>query len=278
MNGDSTPGKTQTPQRLCYRMLYPRRHTARQVRMIRCDHTAAITELATRVSQARTEDAHLHAVQAQIAFATNIYCGVLEVCSSQNGLAGEALLRTLFEVAASTIILAKHRDRLKDFVRHARFTELRMMRVIEVPALKARLAPTIAATEKEFQELWAEFKEQRWHKMGTKDSFIEAEFQPEIYDRYYRRASAIAHGQPYVTVRNGKVDARPTAWKNLSIGAANMASLLIVLLLAIVNREFKLGLDREIAELQEEADAHAKRHMDAIRKAAGIEEGAKGSA
>jgi Family of unknown function (DUF5677) len=125
-------------------------------------------------------------------------------------LAGEALLRTLFEVAVSAIILAKHRDRLEHFVGHARFTELRMMRVIEVPALKEQLAPTIAATEREFQQLWAEFKDQRWHKMGTKDSFIKAEFQPAIYDGYYRRASAIAHGQPYVTVRNGKVGPGPT--------------------------------------------------------------------
>jgi hypothetical protein len=147
-----------------------------------------------------------------------------------------------------------------------------MMRVLEVTALKARLAPTIVATEMEFQELWAEFKEERWHKMRTKESFIEAEFPPGIYDRYYRRASAIAHGQPYETVRGGKVEARPAAWRNLSTGAANIASLLIVLLLAIVNREFKLGLDKEIAQLQKEADVPAQRHMDAIKKAAGIQE------
>jgi hypothetical protein len=234
------------------------------------DHWTAITELATRVSQQKTEDNHFHAVQAQIAFATNIYNGLLEVCSGQNGLAAEALLRTLFEVTASAIILAKHRNKVTEFLKHGRLTELRMMRVIEVPALKERLAPTIAATEKEFQELWAEFKEDRWHKMQTKQSFIEAEFQPGIYDRYYRRASAIAHGQPYETARGGKIEAGPIAWKNLSTGAANMASLLMVLLLAIVNREFKLGLDEEIAQLQVEADAPAQRHMDAIRKAVGI--------
>jgi len=91
------------------------------------------------------------------------------------------------------------------------------MRVIEVPALKERLAPTIAATEKEFQEA-------------------------------------------------------------MSIGAANMASLLIVHLLAIVSREFKLDLDKEIGELTKEVEAYAKRHTDAIRKAAGIKEGSKGSA
>ncbi len=243
--------------------------------MIEANHASAIIDPAKRVIEPKAEDALLEAVQAQIAFATEVYRGILEVCSSQNGLAGEALLRTLFEVVASTIILAKHRDKLKEFVRHGRFTELRMMRVIEVPELKKRLAPAIAATEKEFRELWDEFKEPRWHKMATKDSFIEAEFPLDIYDRYYRRASAIAHGQPYVTARNGKVEARPVEWKDMAIGAANMASLLFVLLLAIVSREFKLALDKEIEELRKTIDAHARNHMAAIRQAVGIEEESK---
>jgi hypothetical protein len=207
-----------------------------------------------------------------------MYRGVLEICSTQIGLAGEVLLRTLFEVVVSTVILAKHQEKLKDFVRHARFTELRMMRVVEVPELKARLEPTISATESEFRELLAEFKGQRWHKMTTKDSFAEAELRPRMYDRYYRRASAIAHGQPYVTTRNGKVEARSTAWKNLSYGVANMASMSFVFLLTIVNREFKLDVDEDIEELRKKVDALARGHMGAIRKGLGIEERSKGSA
>jgi uncharacterized protein DUF5677 len=229
--------------------------------------TSALIESATRVSSTRSDDAHFKAVQAQLSFATEVFRGLLDVCARQNGLAGEALLRTLFEVVASAIILAKHRDKLKDFIRHGRFTELRMIRVIEVPVLKKRVAPTIAATDKEFQELQAEFKEQRWHKMGTKDSFAEAELQPRMYDRYYRRASAIAHGQPYVTFQRGKVEFRPARWQSSVISAPNQASLLMVFLLGVVNREFKLGLDEEVHELENQVNALAKRHMDAIRNA-----------
>ena len=233
------------------------------------DSTSAhILELSKQVAEKKTDDRHLAAVQAQIAFANEIFRGIHTVSADRNGLAGEALLRTLFEVVTSAVILAKHCEKLEDFIRHGRFTELRMMRVIEEPALKARLASAVAATEAEYQKLYAEFKEQRWHKMGTKDSFPEAEFQPGMYDRYYRRASAISHGQPYETVRGGKVEARPVAWKNLSTGAANMGSLLMVLLLAVVSREFKLGLDNEIENLRRKADADAARHMDEIRKAA----------
>ncbi len=94
-----------------------------------------------------------------------------------------------------------------------------------------------------------------------------------MYDKYYRRASAIAHGQPYVTVRNGKIGARLVAWRNMSLGTVNMASLLMVQLLAIANREFRLDLEEKIAELAKETDASARQHMDAIRKAVGIDKG-----
>jgi len=229
---------------------------------------SSILELSKQVANKKTDNRHFSAVQAQIAFANEVLRGISTVSTDGNGLAAETLLRTLFEVVASAIILAKHGDKLEDFVRHGRFTELRMMRVIEEPPLKARLASIVAATEAEYQELYAEFKEQRWHKMGTTESFTEAEFQPGIYDRYYRRASAISHGQPYVTVRHGKVEARPVPWKNFSTGAVNMASLVMVTFLAIVSREFKLGLDDEIVKLGREADADAARHMDQIRTAA----------
>jgi len=229
-----------------------------------------IVELAEQISKLPTEDEHLHAVQAQIVVASDLYRGMVQVCSDRNGLAGEALLRSLFEGITSAIILAKHCPWLKDFVRHGRFTELRMMRVIQVDSLKERLAPQIAATESEFQKLLAEFGDKRWHKMGTTASFTEAEFQPGMYDRYYRRASVIAHGQPYVTVRDGKIEARRAVWERLSIGALIMADLLMLCLLTVVNREFKLALGDKLIGLQKDVDAAASEDMNKIRKAAGI--------
>jgi hypothetical protein len=59
--------------------------------------SARIVQLAEEFSAVPTADEHLHAVQAQIVFASDIYRGVVQVCSDRNGLAGDALLRTLFE-------------------------------------------------------------------------------------------------------------------------------------------------------------------------------------
>jgi hypothetical protein len=171
-------------------------------------------------------------------------------------------------VITSTIILAKNPEKLGDFIEHGRMTEIRMMRVIETPALKERLEPAVQVTETEFQRLWAKFNENRWHRLGTKESFAQAEFESSVYDRFYRRASAIAHGQPYVTVRQGQVRARSTAWKNLSLGVRNQSMLMMATLLATLNREFKLGLDDKLVGLQQDIDAHLIQHMGEILKLA----------
>jgi hypothetical protein len=230
-----------------------------------------IVEFINRIIEIKDPTEHFEAIQAQLAFAKNIFLGLISVCAEKNGLAGEALVRTLFEVVTSTIILAKHPDRLSRFVRHGRLTELRMLRFIETPELKERVADIIKETDKEFQELWEEFNERPWHNLKTKDALADAEFDAGIYDRYFRRASAIAHGQPYVTVRGGKVAARPVAWSNLSMGAANLGRLLMVSLAQIVNREFELSLNAEIekldAELDAEVDALINPHKKAILKA-----------
>ena len=70
-----------------------------------------------------------------------------------------------------------------------------------------------------------------------------------------------------MTVRDGKVQARPIGWKNMSFGAGDMAMLLMITMLAILNREFKFGLDDRLAKLRRETDEHVSRHMAAVAKA-----------
>ena len=131
--------------------------------------SAQIFDLSKRISQQETTDPHLSAVLAPVAFVNEIFSGIGTVCDIGNGLAGETLLRTLFEAIPSAVILAKHPDKHRDFIAHGRMTELRMLRVIEVPALKTRLESRIKATEAEFQDLWEKFNENRWH--GLSPSF-----------------------------------------------------------------------------------------------------------
>lgn len=231
---------------------------------------ASILNLSKEIAAADNADEHKAAVLAQIAFANNIFEGIIAVCEKKNGLSAEALLRTLFESLCNALILAKHPEMLADFIAHGRMTELRMQRVIETPALKQRLEKTIKETESEFKQLWAKFNERRWNGLSTKEAFAEAEFGDNVYDRYYRRASAISHGQPYVTTRGDKVSARPTAWANMSVGAENMAMLMLLTALAIVSRELELGKEPDITNLQKELDPVLKQHMNQIEKQADL--------
>ena len=76
------------------------------------DTSVRILDLSKQLAEAPTTDVHRGAVLAQLAFANQIFEGIGAVCEKGNGLSGETLLRTLFEAVSSTIILAKHPEKL----------------------------------------------------------------------------------------------------------------------------------------------------------------------
>lgn len=212
-----------------------------------------IFNLAKKVAERKTDNEHLKAVQAQVQVANQIYFAIFRMVADQNGLAAESLLRTLFDTAVNCVILAKHKDKLLDFIRNGQFTHLQLIRFTEV--VPERVKPLVAATEDDWKILSPEFKSTEWHKLKTRDSFVEAECKPEMYDKYFRRASSYAHGEPFITVRrtddtwkNWIVEARPENWKILTIGAYGLACDMMLHMLVILNREFKLGIDEEFAK------------------------------
>ncbi|HLW35977.1 MAG TPA: DUF5677 domain-containing protein [Chthoniobacterales bacterium] len=228
-----------------------------------------ILKITDRIIGAKIDGGHGQAVQAQVAFAREIFVGLLLVCGARNGLSGESLLRTLFEVVTSGIILAKHPEKLERFIRHARFTGLRVTRSVSAGRLGPKIQPYIAATEQEFRELLQEFRNERWHGFGTKAAFIEAEFDPSMYDKYYRFASVIAHGQPYVTVGAGnKVRPRMKNWKALSTFPSMLGRLLMLTLLTtlvtFVDIRLMLYLVEELEELDKQLRPLSRRHIDRL--------------
>jgi hypothetical protein len=94
-----------------------------------------------------------------------------------------------------------------------------------------------------------------------------------IYDKYYRTASEYAHGGPFATVhrtddswKSWKVGARPDHWKTLVLSAYIFGSILMLQCLAVVNQEFKLGLENELKELDAEVEKYKQKHIDIIKK------------
>src|SRR4029077_5224110 len=111
------------------------------------------------------------------------------------------------------VILAKHPELLEDFEKHGRLTALRIARSIPADSRFAKKIDSFrASTKAEADALYAYFKPTgNWHKRGTKDSFTEAELPPNMYDRFYIRSSSIAHGDPFVVVKN--LDMEGKKWK-----------------------------------------------------------------
>jgi len=220
-----------------------------------------IFELAKQVAEQSTTDEHFRAIQALLQVANQIFVGIYRMVTDQNGLAAESLLRTLFEAAINGIILAKHKELLNDFIRHGQFTHLRLLRFTNINFAKEKIVALLQATDEDWQKLFAEFKHAEWHKLKTTDSFSEAEMAAELYDKYFRRASAFAHAEPYVVVRktdetwkNWAVEARSDLWKWSSEGATIHAYFVMCHLLAIISREFKLGLEEELGNLRPQLD------------------------
>ena|ERR1700731_3126394 len=231
-----------------------------------------ICNLAKKVAERPTDSEHLKAVQAQIMFATQIYFAIFRMVADENGLAAESLLRTLFESAINCIILAKHEEKLVDFIRSGQFAYLRLIRFNDV--MPETIKPLIAATENDWNVLFPEFKSTDWHKFKTKDSFAEAEYTAEMYDKYFRRASSYAHAEPYVTVRpkdpkwqSWGIDVNPARWKTLTLGAYGLACDAMLHMLAIVNREFKLALDADFEKPVALVQAYKAKHINLIQQA-----------
>jgi Family of unknown function (DUF5677) len=152
--------------------------------MAEITEVVGIYKLAERIASKATDDEHFKAVQAQCSVLNQIYVGVMELCAKQNGLAAEALLRTLFETAVTTAVLAKNKNKLNDFIRCGQFIHLRLLRSNTLgPPVKETIDKLVALTEEDWKPLFDEFKNNEdWHKLKTKDSFIEAGHKPEIYD------------------------------------------------------------------------------------------------
>jgi hypothetical protein len=219
---------------------------------------------------------HITAVKAQAKVTLEFFIGLLLVSSKQNGLATESLLRSVFESGVNTVILAKHPEKLKDFMCHGQFTHLRMARFATsqfTPTMTKHIEAFLAATEADWKLLSPEFKDTEWHRMKKRDSFKDAELSDEMYDKYFRPASAYAHAGPYIVVRPAdnegrtwEIDATGKRWVLRALSGYIMGCYAMTRMLVILSREFKLDYEKELVEITAEIDKYKEQHINAIKQ------------
>jgi Family of unknown function (DUF5677) len=229
-----------------------------------------VLALANRLLSAGRDDAHFQAVQSQCTSAIEVYTGVLQLVETQNGISAQALVRTLFEAIVGAVILVKHPEMLNDFRNHGKLTALRIARSIprDSPFAK-KLQIRRAAASAEYDALYHHFKATgHWHHFKTKASFTEAELPEDFYERYYARASSIAHGNPFVVLqpldeeaKNWGIQSRPRQWKKWAAQARVLSMLLMLHMVESVARAFALGLGPELRKVRQEVAALANSEM-----------------
>jgi hypothetical protein len=231
----------------------------------------AVLRLTKRLLAVQRDNAHFRAVQAQCAFATETYTGVLQVVDTQNGIAVVSLVRTLLEAVVSAVILAKHQEKLDDFKNHGKWTTFQMARSISAesrfhsPGVKKFRDDTTP----ECDTLQAYFKPTgNWHLLKTTDAFAEAELPENFRGRYYIRVSAIAHGHPFPVVqqfdresKDWKIQAEPEEWKKWAEKEGVMSMLLMLHMIDRLSSVFALGLESEIAPVRQQVWGIAEQQM-----------------
>jgi hypothetical protein len=231
--------------------------------------------LAKKVLVVERGNPHFRAVQAQCAFAIEAYAGVLVVVDAQNGVAAVSLGRTLLEAVVSSVILAKHQEKLDDFKNHGKLTTFQMAR--STPSGSRFDSPGLKKfrddSRSERDALQAHFKPTgNWHLFKTSDAFAEAELPEDFRGRYYVRVSAIAHGHPFPVVqefdkasKDWKIQAEPEEWKKWAEKERIMAMLLMLHMIGRLSGVFALGLESEIAPVSQQIRQTAQQQMQTLR-------------
>lgn len=234
-----------------------------------------IEEIANRFLSIDNKTDHFQAVTCQVRFALKIFGGICILCETENGIAAEALVRTLFDCIINTVILAKHPELLPDFVDHGRLNQLEVMEGTRPPKpFEAKYLAVINANKGEVQKLKAKFKStdtqsSKWHHLKTKDAIKETGLSERMNLIYYKRASNIAHGEPMAIVKAASLDwtkwkvcVPEAAWKRFETLSFTQARLLVIFMFSALNDHLKLGYDDDLKRLAEWTDQLKKADMD----------------
>ncbi len=145
------------------------------------------------------KDDHFHAVQLVCSSALELFRGILKLFEEENPISAKALSRVLLETLVTAVVLAKHPEKLQDFKDCGRYLHLRYLKSSDgalFPELEGHQLKLIAKHGADYTQLERKFRRRLWHGMTREASFVEAGFDPSIYDGFYRPTSAFAHGEP----------------------------------------------------------------------------------
>jgi hypothetical protein len=162
-----------------------------------------LIRLLIEICQPSPRDEHFHAIQLICSSALEYYRGVLKLVEDENALAAKVLSRTLLETLVTLVILAKYPAKLPDFKDHGRYAHLRTLKLsgwaVENDArLASKRDRLLAKDGTDYHELERKFRNKAWHGFKRSAAFMEAGFDFDLYDAFYRPMSEMTHGEPFI--------------------------------------------------------------------------------
>src|ERR1039458_5753695 len=142
---------------------------------------------------------HFKAVQLVCSSAMEHYRGILKLIEAEDALSAKVVSRVLLEVLVTAVVLAKHPEKIEDFRECGRYFHLRRLQystwLTEPRLAKERDSPA-SKHGADYKHLEKKYGTRLWHGLTRKASFIEAGFDFDVYDIFYRPTSEMTHAEP----------------------------------------------------------------------------------
>jgi hypothetical protein len=154
-----------------------------------------------KVNGCNGNDDHGNACVNQCRVAWEMLNSIHCVIAYDYGLAAVSLCRNLFELVAGTIFLIENPTKLQDFIDYGKVVAYE---VIESMPGADPVYLQALKTKGDYDNLKKRFGREKWHGKNIK-SLAEACGMKVLYTSFYKEASAITHGDSFITLsyKNG---------------------------------------------------------------------------
>lgn len=201
------------------------------------------------------KDEHFNAVQLVCSSALEHYRGIMKLIEAEDALSAKVVSRVLLEVLVTAVVLAKHPEKIEDFRECGRYFHVRTMMNSAGepdPELAKVIDGFILKHGADYKLLEKKWRKKIWHGLTRKAAFMEAGFDFDVYDIFYRPTSEMAHAEPSRYVMRGPNDAWIFGRMSLKemrylAGAYVSGSQLLLVGLEQINRALVLSLGDRLA-------------------------------
>jgi Family of unknown function (DUF5677) len=156
-----------------------------------------IGKIGMKINGFHCENDHVNVCVNQCRVAWEMFNSIHCVIAYDYGLAGASLCRNLFELAIGSIFLIENPGKLQDFMDYGKMVAYQVLDA--TPGTDPTFLQALKV-KADYENLKNRFGREKWH--GKKIwALADACGMKALYNSFYREASAIVHGDAFVTLR-----------------------------------------------------------------------------